>query len=143
VTGELVIGLAYSAAGFVVGLLVGLVGRRISMSEHIPRWRVALGLLILAMTTYAMITGVLTARHDRAVTECQSALNATFRAALIERASAQNIQNDAQATYLDIVANPATTPQQRMAALNVYRISLADARARRDAAPIPPNVACP
>lgn len=140
---QLTVGLAYSGLGLALGFVIG---RGVRMSEHndIPRWRLVVGLTLIAATIYTVVTGVVTAHHDRAVSECQTVFNEKVRAAIEERSAAADAQSDAQIDYLNIlIDNPAASPVQRLNGLSVYRSSLLAARARRGAAPIPKNVQCP
>lgn len=89
---DVLIDIVYSLIGFILGWIFGRIGRDVAKENPKPRWypsvRNGLGILILIMSTYTMISGVVSAHHDRQVSTCQAQLNEAFRQALIQRADA-------------------------------------------------------
>jgi hypothetical protein len=157
---NVVIDIVYSLIGFIIGWIFGRIGRDVAKENPKPRWypsvRNGLGILILIMSTYTMISGVVSAHHDRQVSTCQSQLNSAFREALIQRADAANLER-ASATQeranqkklllieLDTVA---TLPQRQQAvrdyieSLDAADQALDSADKQRTDAPLPDTLGC-
>lgn len=157
---DVAIDIVYSIIGFILGWIFGRIGRDVAKEHPKPRWypsvRNGLGILILIMSTYTMISGVVSAHHDRQVSTCQSQLNETFRESLIQRADAAN-QERAAATQeranqkkllLIELDTTATLPQRQqavreyIASLDAADQSLLDADKQRNDSPLPDTTGC-
>lgn len=142
---DLVPDLIYSALGFVLGWIAGRIGRDMAHHEPKPGWwpsvRTGLGILILLMTTYTMVTGVLAASHDRRVAACQAEINLRTQQALAERSDAARVERASQRNLL-LTIEPGTTPQRRSQAIRDYVESLDEADRQRDLAPYPTPTEC-
>lgn len=157
---NVVVDIFYSIIGFIIGWIAGRIGRDVAQENPKPRWypsvRNGLGILILIMSTYTMISGVVSAHHDRAISTCQAQLNEAFRAALIQRADAANSERDSatqeranQKKLLLIQLDTTASPAAHQQAIRDYIASLDDAdRAQAEAdkqrtdAPLPTTLGC-
>lgn len=131
----------YSIIGFIIGWIVGRIGRDVVQENPKPRWypsvRNGLGILILIMSTYTMISGVVSAQHDRQVTACQAQLNDAFREALIQRSDAATQERSEQRRLLLIQLNPSSSIPERKQAIIDYVGSLDAADKQRNDFPLP------
>jgi NhaP-type Na+/H+ or K+/H+ antiporter len=118
-------GLAWSAAGGLIGYVIGSMVRE-GQRRRWQEWaRTLFGLLILSLVAY---TAVATFR----INECQSARNAAFAAGLAERSEAARDERAAQREFLLSVRSP--DKKARDEAFARYLRGLDAADARRDAA---------
>jgi len=140
---NIIIDIFYSIIGFILGWIAGRIGREVAKEHPKPNWypsaRTGLGILILIMTTYTMISGVVSAQHDRQVTACQTQLNDTFREALIQRANSATVERAAQRKLLLIQLDPTSTVDVRKKAIIDYLASLDAADKQRNDFPLPTN----
>lgn len=142
---NIVVDIFYSIIGFIIGWIVGRIGRDVVQENPKPHWypsvRNGLGILILIMSTYTMISGVVSAHHDRQVTACQAKLNGAFREALIQRADAAKQERIStsqeranQKKLLLISLDTTATLAQHQQAIRDYIESLDAADRAQDAA---------
>lgn len=124
-------GLAWSAAGGLVGYVIGSMARPGERARWRDWVRTLFGLVILSLVAYTAVT-------TWRINECQAARNAAFSAAIAERAEAARLERQAQRQLLLNVITP--DRQARADAVAAYLHSLDTADARRDTAP-PLNIA--
>lgn len=136
-----IIDIFYSIIGFIIGWIVGRIGRDVAKENPKPRWypsvRNGLGILILIMSTYTMISGVVSAQHDRQVTACQAQLNDSFREALIQRSDSATLERAGQRKLLLIQLDTSATIPERQQAIRDYISSLDAADKQRSDFPLP------
>lgn len=127
--------LVYSAGGFAAGYGSAWASRRAAEADaanagrKVEWWRVPLGLLILFLVGYTTVAGY---RFN----SCQRDANTQFTAALAQRSAAQLQWIEAQEAFLDVTANPAATPADKMAAYHHYRDALTRLKAVQAANPL-------
>jgi hypothetical protein len=127
--------LAYSVVGFAAGYGAAWVTRRAAEDDaktagrRVEWWRVPLGLLLLSLVAYTVIS---TTRFNA----CQHETNSQFVAALAQRGAAQKDWITAQEAFLDATAAPGATPTSRLAAYRQYRDALTRLKAVQDANPL-------
>lgn len=147
---SLITGLCYSALGFILGWVAGRVGRGIPKEpvEQLPqkRWwrvmRLMLGIIILILVAYTVISGIVAAAHDRAVAECQTQLNQDFRTALVARSQAAANERTAQKTLLLVTSDPKTPQSLKYQAIQDYLKTLDAADQTRADSPLIENTRC-
>lgn len=126
--------LVYSGLGFVLGYFVGRLGTDMNAIRW-ERLRPMLGVIILFLTVYTVVTNMRTAQgqeqaaaHDRQVILCQTLVNEQ----LIEALQAGR---DAQREMLKVTVDLKTTQAARYAAVQKYLGGI-------DAAPLPKVAQC-
>lgn len=135
----LVQSLAWSLCGFLVGWLLGGLGRELIGAPMRVWSQRVIGLVVIVMAVITMITSVSVNLRLERVTQCQAQFNADYRQALAERVDAANQEREAQ-RILIVSITRGTDDQQ---ALNGYLSALDAADANRRENPLPPHVNCP
>lgn len=147
---NLLTGLGYSAFGFILGWAAGRVGKDLPKEsvEQLPQkpwWpimRLMLGIIILILVAYTVISGIVTAAHDRGVVECQTQLNQDFRTALVARSQAAANERTAQKTLLLVTSDPKTSQTAKYEAIQNYLKTLDAADQARADSPLIENTRC-
>ena len=133
-----------AVAAFVGGMATGVFLQRqvvINAEGHnTTRWRwltptrlMAAGVVMIA------VFGILTAVSVRS---CQSEYNARFTLYLGAARAASELTADSLIALADGVLDPTASPAQRAATLEKFRNDLRDAKAKRQANPLPPPPEC-
>lgn len=150
---------AWSLAGFLLGWLLGHLGRTVqeigevvAMTQEPPRyvaprrstvtWERAAGVVLVILAAVTLVTAAASARQLQAVTECQTSYNNALRDLLDQRSAATTRVRTAQREFITALSAPGVdTLDDARPALDRYRTAIvADADEREHTpVPAPPN----
>lgn len=138
----------WTLAGLAVGYSIGSAGnqpQRVAPRENrVARSRtdVVVGVLLLILAVISVSTMSVSLTSQERVVECQARFNEAFSNALRERVDAANQERAAQRQMLSAVLDPNGTRETRLAALESYDKSLAEADTNRSENPLPDRPRC-
>lgn len=159
--------LMWSGAGFVLGWLLGHLGREVSAMTQFrtgtngnsaaraarPQWlnyfglERVIGLVVVVLATITMVVAVSVNSRLERVISCQAQFNSEYGAALTERTQAADQERAAQRKLLvTILSAPPSDPPTRAAlsrqAMSEYINALNSADSRRNQNPLPHQRQC-
>jgi hypothetical protein len=149
---QVVAGLLYSGAGFVLGFAIGRVTREVHEIKEtvVPETFVTrdedgvrhthatkLGVVVIVLSLLTVLGATFTGLQAKAQADCQSAYNARFFEAFQARAKANDGDRKALNTMLLALGDPSLTRDQRTKVFNDYLASIRASDADRRAHPLP------
>lgn len=149
--------LVWSLAGFILGWVLGRLGRGVQEMEEVlmPQqarrpWRSrvsperVIGAVILVLAAVTMVTSVVAVNRLQTAAECQSRFNDIYRRALIERSESTSEVRSKQAQLATALAaeNASLADPNVKQSLRIYLDAITADETSRKANPIPDNVRC-
>lgn len=151
---------AWSLAGFLLGWLLGHLGRRISNLEEVVSmppssrpahrpgrspftWERVAGVVLVVLSAVTIITAATSAHQLQRTTECQTAYNVALRDLLGQRTESTQRVRQAQRDFIAALAAPGVeTLDEARPALDRYRGAIEADAAARDRTPVPAAPNC-
>lgn len=150
---------AWSLAGFLLGWLLGHLGRKIhdleevvampsSRPTHRPRrmpftWERVAGVVLIVLSAATIVTAATSAHQLQQTTKCQTVYNVALRDMLWQRTDSTQRVRQAQREFITALSAPEVqTLDEARPALDRYRLAIEADAAARDRTPVPAAPNC-